>query len=572
MIDGTIPYIGADFCPVMVGEYSNGVDQRLNATNSTSPVKITGDFNINGNQATLTAHFELMDPGTFTSHQATLFIYEDDITWCCGYGGEDHWDDVARMARSTTKSLTTVGQVETVVQTLNITGMNAANLHPAVIYEQIGGAKVVIQASNLIPVDYALDVPIRIASVPTGNGVAYFNGTVTNIGEVADVVNLQVDAGFGWPTDFQIEGDPTYYQNHNVPLAIGEAKDITVRVQTDGVVRIGSGQFIGTSQNTGHVTNIVLRVFNGSPAILLVDDDNNTAYETPFVDALNANNYLFDTVTAAGEAGMRGFDCVIWQTAYQGTTLAQADMDALMAYLDNGGRLFLSSMDFLSSVSNPNTFANDYLGVASWTLTTRAARAVGVGGDPITNGMDMALSWPAPAANRVDTVNPGAGAAVIFNSDTAHPAALRFDSTRSFRTVFNSIAQNAFPTAGADPNNSEATIEKTLVWLLGSDPAAVDGPSVASSLVLQTGPNPARGDAELRFALSASGAGDVRLTMVDAAGRQVRNLFHGPMTPGSHNMTWDRMDDAGHSVATGLYFVRLETADGVSSGRVVVLN
>jgi hypothetical protein len=246
-------------------------------------------------------------------------------------------------------------------------------------------------------------------------------------------------------------------------------------------------------------------------------------------------------------------------------------MEALMAYLDSGGKLYLSSMDLLSSISPPNAFVSNYLGVSSWTVNTRSDRAVGLPGDPISDGMDMALTWPQQTANRVDTVNPGTGAATIFNSHLGASAAVRFDSMErdGFRTVFNTIAQNAFPTAGADPNNNNAVIGKILEWLLQSDPSAVE-PAGAFAGSLQTGPNPARGSAEIRFALGEAG-GPVQLDLVDVAGRRVRGLVNGRMAAGPHQVAWDCTDDSGRPVPTGCYFARLETSAGASTSRIVVL-
>jgi len=571
MIDGTMPFIGADLCPVMIEEYSGAVDSRLASSGGVSPVKITGDVQINGNVATITAYFELMDPGSFTAHQGTLYLYEDDITWCCGYGGEDHWDGVVRMVRSTPVTLTEVGQIVMVQQTVNVANFNQANLHPAAVFERVAGNKEIIQASDFTVPDYALAFPVRVASVPAGNGIAYYAGTVTNVSESADVVTLSVDAGFGWTTDFQIEGDPNYYQNHPLALAPGEEKDITVRVQTDGVKRIGIGNFSGVSQNSGRASHIALKLFNGSHSILLVDDDNNGDYQTDFTVPLTNLGYLYETVTGATIGIMRGFDAVIWQTAYQtSNTILAADQENLISYLDEGGKLYLSSAEFLGAVQLPNTFATDYLGVASFTVNTRSARAVGVGGDPITDNMDMALNWPSGPANRVDTVNPTEDASIIFNSDTGNPAAIK-RATRSYRTVFNTICQDAFPTTGADPNNNETVIEKIMDWLLGGDPTSTPDGLPVVSRVLTTGPNPVRTSAEIGFALSASGAKDVRLSLVDASGRQVRSLLSGPMSAGNHRIVWDGKDNSGHLVSTGLYFARLETGEGTSSSKLVVI-
>ena len=572
---------GADVCPNQTITYRADVNSRIAATGAVSPVGITGSFVINGNNATVTANYELLDPGSFTNHQATLYIWEDDVTWCCGYGGVSNWDDLTRMVRSTPVSLTTVGQVVQVVQTWNITqwdgvAPNPANLHAAAIFEETAGSLTVIQATDFVSSypNYfpALTVGQTLKSIPAGNGTATFNCTVQNVGQVSDVLDLSIDNVFGWPADFQVQGDANYYTSHPVSLAAQEKKEITIRVQTDGVKRIGSGTFTVSSQGDNtQVRHATFKLYNGSYAILLVDDDAGT-YETPFVNALPALGYLYERITIAPNlSGMIGYDAIIWQTGYAISNVINAtDQSNLMAYLDQGGRLFVSSMDCLTGMSNPNTFFNNYLGVASWTVNTKAHTITGVNGDPITNGMSMALSFPSETANRVDTLVPGVGT-TIMNSEHPNPCMVRYDPPNHARTVFSTAIQAAFPTAGADPNNSQKFIQNTMTWLL--EQFATDVPETNGALasrILSASPNPFTPRTEVHFTLSNRAAGSpVSLMVVDASGRQVRTLANESMTPGTHNVIWDGTDDASHSVASGIYFARLKTVEGESSQKLL---
>lgn len=68
-------------------------------------------------------------------------------------------------------------------------------------------------------------------------------------------------------------------------------------------------------------------------------------------------------------------------------------------------------------------------------------------------------------------------------------------------------------------------------------------------------PNPFGGSAEMRFALPS--AGDVQVDVIDVAGRRVRSLIDGPMEAGRQTLHWDGRDDAGTSVSSGVYFLRL---------------
>jgi hypothetical protein len=78
-------------------------------------------------------------------------------------------------------------------------------------------------------------------------------------------------------------------------------------------------------------------------------------------------------------------------------------------------------------------------------------------------------------------------------------------------------------------------------------------------------PNPSCGPFQITYRGSASGA--VAIQIQDVAGRVVRHLASGQWDAGR---TWDRKDDAGHELPAGVYFIHLATAQGKTSGRVVV--
>jgi hypothetical protein len=87
--------------------------------------------------------------------------------------------------------------------------------------------------------------------------------------------------------------------------------------------------------------------------------------------------------------------------------------------------------------------------------------------------------------------------------------------------------------------------------------AAVDGPPAGSGLWLSGArPNPARVGTEVRLRLPQ--AADVRMDVFDAGGRRVRGIPVGPQLAGEHVLRWDGRDGAGQSVATGVYFLRVD--------------
>ena len=114
--------------------------------------------------------------------------------------------------------------------------------------------------------------------------------------------------------------------------------------------------------------------------------------------------------------------------------------------------------------------------------------------------------------------------------------------------------------------------------LCPTTPTAVDGLDEGAVLggvtrvigAVAVWPNPARsGATSVAFALRHET--DARVTVYDLAGRVVRRLADGRASAGERTLTWDRRDDEGRAVATGVYMVRVEAQGETRSARVVVL-
>ncbi len=82
-------------------------------------------------------------------------------------------------------------------------------------------------------------------------------------------------------------------------------------------------------------------------------------------------------------------------------------------------------------------------------------------------------------------------------------------------------------------------------------------------------PNPTYGVSRVRYRLWDDGP--VTITVFDAAGRSVRDLWDGMQTGGSHELAWDGRDDRGVRVSAGAYFVRVRTASSEVSRKLLVV-
>src|SRR6185369_924132 len=91
------------------------------------------------------------------------------------------------------------------------------------------------------------------------------------------------------------------------------------------------------------------------------------------------------------------------------------------------------------------------------------------------------------------------------------------------------------------------------------------GPPTAS-----VSPNPLNPSGVLRFETRRSG--HVTVKMFDPQGRLVRTLADLPLVAaGTHEIWIDARDERGHPLASGLYFYRVQVADGAVTGRIAIL-
>ena len=82
-------------------------------------------------------------------------------------------------------------------------------------------------------------------------------------------------------------------------------------------------------------------------------------------------------------------------------------------------------------------------------------------------------------------------------------------------------------------------------------------------------PNPFNPSTTIRYSLEAAVA--VRLLVYDTTGRRVRSLVDGSESAGEHSIAFDGRDDRGHSLASGVYFYRLEAGSVVKTRKMVLL-
>lgn len=115
-------------------------------------------------------------------------------------------------------------------------------------------------------------------------------------------------------------------------------------------------------------------------------------------------------------------------------------------------------------------------------------------------------------------------------------------------------------------------VHATLCTLPTGIAVEVDEPmSVGSTVSLaQNRPNPFWASTEIAYGLRQGG--HVRLEVYNVLGERVRTLVDRFQDAGRHRVIWNRRDESGAEVASGIYFYRLHGPGAAESKKMVVLN
>ncbi|MEZ5065100.1 MAG: FlgD immunoglobulin-like domain containing protein [bacterium] len=193
---------------------------------------------------------------------------------------------------------------------------------------------------------------------------------------------------------------------------------------------------------------------------------------------------------------------------------------------------------------------------------------VGVSGATITNvefrdiDQDPGNDWTA-------TVTPGS---VAWATDeySIDPAANSMEYQMLYNFRFDADTPGALRTADVGIYRPGIGTSFAINAITPGPMGATDAPVAALG---ETGvsiePNPFASSTRLSF--SSRREGPARVTVLDVRGRAVRTLLDAAVPAGRSEVQWDGRDDAGEAVATGVYFVRVETVDGETTRKVTHL-
>lgn len=323
--------------------------------------------------------------------------------------------------------------------------------------------------------------------------------------------------------------------------------------------------------------------------ILLVDDSKDDFSNTAVIAAaLTQGGYDFDTFDAPGAANpltaedLGLYDLVIWHTSTDGAALdlwsrADADNEALIAYLENGGNLWLIGNDFLydrygaAAVDfTEGDFPYDFLGIAQY-----AAQAYGDDGglgvpavapadDQPIEGIDN-ITWQFSTLWWADVITPRAGAVSIYNMSgngylfNGQASGLWYDNDVSKCLTFGFDLSLAGTQAMVD-----ATVS-SVIEFFRQELISYQEEVTAALPYITISPNPAAEAVQLTLELADQTF--LQIDVFNALGQRV-DAIAAParMAPGIYTFIWA----PAATLPNGNYGIRIRTRDKVVSRQVIL--
>jgi PKD repeat protein len=228
-----------------------------------------------------------------------------------------------------------------------------------------------------------------------------------------------------------------------------------------------------TALNNG--TEFTTQPFSRTGSILLVADgggavtDGFRTYYSEALDAAGASYDVWDTywygLVTLDTLQLYAGGAVIWAVPQWGYLYQTSAQEALSAYLDAGGRLFITGQS-VGMMSGTTTFYSDYLHADYEANYSYSDFLDGVVGDPIGDGLHFAISGGDGASNQTspDTISPLSPAVTVltYTEGTLGAGAIRVEAG-VYKVVYFGFGFEAINSM----QDRVTVMCRVLDWLLG---------------------------------------------------------------------------------------------------------
>jgi hypothetical protein len=311
--------------------------------------------------------------------------------------------------------------------------------------------------------------------------------------------------------------------------------------------------------------------------LVLVDDDqgaNLESYYTEPLQALGIDTYIWDVAQRGSpDDALQEFPHAIWFTGNSsGQAITSGDIQHLEEFLDGAGNLLLTGQDLETSLEG-TAFAAEYLHTQIGAHEVTGRMLNGVAGDPISNGISLFILGGGGAQNQYTPgevlATSGGVEFLYYNMVPPRPGAVRFDNGSYKSMVMTFGLEGVSGSAGT--NSRQEILQRILGWFDPEFQVPEPGdPAPVTFSLGQNYPNPFNATTVIPFQNEMQSK--VTLVIYNLLGQRVKELLRGnEMAPGMHRLVWDGRNEAGVSVASGIYLYRIQMDKFVNARKLLVL-
>ncbi len=315
-----------------------------------------------------------------------------------------------------------------------------------------------------------------------------------------------------------------------------------------------------------------IRILIGIPKVLLYSKAEKPALSNYYFSALNSLNKKFEFVENDTPKYFYGRDLMIIYTGKNKDTLFENSfIDSLKAFINNGGKLFISGQNIAEYLNTDNPdFLHNYLGINYIkNASIFASRIYGKPGDLFGKDISqLRINGSEGAANEtsIDIIESRGDFNVSFGfkSDGS-------DATGGWRS-FPSGAKLFYLGFGFESiNDSLSSItrnqlfSKVYDWFMGATSTPLENDLNPKEFVLyQNYPNPFNATTNIQFYLPEKSK--IRINLYNSLGELVKIILNNELEAGNHLLRFEA-----NNLSSGVYIYSVETGNKVLSKKMVLM-
>lgn len=302
----------------------------------------------------------------------------------------------------------------------------------------------------------------------------------------------------------------------------------------------------------------------GQIPVLLLDWDPNHNSPTSIEQCLNNLQVGFDKMEAfPPDRNLYTAIFVCLGTYSDNHVLSEDEGQILADYLDQGGNVYMEGADtwYYDQLSG-STPVHPMFNITG--IEDGGSDLSNLSGQPgsIVENMSFGYSGDNSYIDHIEAVEP---AQMMFMNDNPSYGAMVSYDAGTYRTVGSSFELGGLE--DGDNTKDDVMIRILEFFNIQGIWTGVDDGKSPSTLRATGFPNPFVNETSIQIEIETDGT--AILDVININGQLINRLYNADLNSGKYEIKWDGTDQDGNRVAEGIYFYRLQTHEGMVTGKLI---